>query len=133
MADALEDAARRACESEVMNRHDLFHRMGLGMMATSLAVLAPKLLPTTEVANQNTVNGAPAALVSETLEEVLESGETIAIDMPQWTEQVTSQWQRIPTETLRRMSDGAVKSFTWIYRYSDGSTTKWTEFLKIHK
>jgi hypothetical protein len=117
-----------------MNRHDLFHRMGLGMMATSFAALAPKLLSTTEVANLNTVNGAPGpALVSETLEEVLESGETIAIDMPQWTQQVTSQWQRIPTETLRRMSEGAVKSFTWIYRYSDGSTSKWTELLKIQK
>lgn len=117
-----------------MNRHDLLRRVGLGVMATPVAALAPKFLSTTEVANQNAVNGAPGpALVSETLEEALESGETIATDMPKWTEQVTSQWQRVPTETLRRISDGAVKSFTWIYRYSDGSITKWTELVKIHK
>lgn len=117
-----------------MTRQDLFHRIGLGMMAMPFTALAPKLLSTTEVANQNTLEGAPEpALVSETLEELLESGETIASDMPQWTEQVTSQWQRIPTETFRRMSDGTIKSLTWIYRYSDGSTTKWTELLKMRK
>lgn len=117
-----------------MNRHDLFHRIGLGVIARPFAALAPKLLSTTEAASQNAASGVPGpALVSETLEEFLDSGETITTDMPQWTAQVTSQWQRIPAETLRRMADGAVKSFTWIYRYSDGSTTKWTELLKIPK
>jgi hypothetical protein len=117
-----------------MNRSEVFRRFGLGGLAAPLAVLVPKLLPAGESLPKTPLAVSPGpSLVAETLEELLETGKTVTCEIPLWTQQMTSVWQRIPQETLRRMGDGAVRSITWIYQYSDGSVSKWTEPIKLAK
>ena len=115
-----------------MNRSEVFRRVGLGGLTAPLAVFMPKLLPVGESSPTMSLSVSPGpSLVAEKIEELLETGETITGDIPLWTQQTTSIWQRIPQETLRRMGDGAVKSITWIYHYSDGSVNQWTEPIKL--
>jgi hypothetical protein len=115
-----------------VNRLEVFRRLGLGGLAAPLAMAVPKLFTAGESAPATLLPASPGpSLVAETLEELLESGKTVTCEIPLWNEQITSIWQRIPQETLRRMGDGAVKSITWIYHYSDGSVTKWTEPIKL--
>ncbi len=115
-----------------MNRSEMFRRFGLGGVIAPLATLVPRLSAVGESAPKALVPLSPGpSLVAETIEELLDTGKTITCEIPLWTQQMTSIWQRIPQDTLRRIGDGAVTSITWIYHYSDGSVTKWTEPIKL--
>ena len=116
-----------------MNRFEIFCRLGLGAVAVPLALLAPKLLTVEETVPPSVASVPGSALVSEQLHELLETGETIVSEVQPWAPGIQSNWQRIPLETLRRVADGAVKSFTWVWRFSNGTSSEWTEFTKLPK